>query len=315
MSKTPPRPRPAARPAPEAEVETAEAEPRFAKTPLFTANHAARYQRQDLVREIERARPDATLLCFVGGERAEIQRNDTAGFVDLLYNVREGENVDLMLHSIGGDIDVAEKLIRLVRYKVGEAARIRVVVPEYAKSAATLMALGADSLVMSHSSELGPIDPQFHLHDGRGNDICHSIMVYLAAYEEYAQTLRDKPDDPVAQLMFDKFDPTLVKKFKSIQARTRNLAQKLVQERENARSAEDSVLYTTIVASLMDIGQWQSHNQMISAHDAAFIGLQVEVLSPDDSLWRSYWQLYCLLRIAIESKQKIFESNYVSLVV
>lgn len=278
----------------------------FSKTPLFTASHAARYQRQMLIKELE-AETGRILLCFVGGERAEIERNDTAGFVDLLHNVHAGDQVDLMLHSVGGDIDAAEKLIRLVRSKVGETGSIRIIVPEYAKSAATLMALGADSLVMGDSSELGAIDPQFHLHDGRGNEICHSVLVYLEAYEQHAKALRDDPQDPVAQLMFDKFDPTLVKKFEGIRGRTRNLAENLLKRQGKNFSA--------MTSTLMDINRWQSHNQMIGAQDAEDIGFDVLALSADAPLWQKYWQLYCHLRLAIEPKQKIFESDYVSLTI
>lgn len=278
----------------------------FSKTPLFTANHAARYQRQVLIKDLE-ARVGRILLCFVGGERAEIGRNDTAGFVDLLHNVHADDQVDILLHSVGGDIDAAEKLIRLARAKVGGKGSIRVIVPEFAKSAATLMALGADSLVMSDSSELGAIDPQFHLNDGRGNEICHSVLVYLEAYEEHAKALRANPSDPVAQLMFDKFDPTLVRKFEGIKGRTRTLAENLLKRRGKN--------YSAITSALMDINRWQSHSQMISAQDALDIGMDVEFLPADDPLWQKYWQLYCHLSLAIGAKEKIFESDYVSLTI
>lgn len=282
------------------------AERKFSKTPLFTANHAGRYQRQQLIKEIEQD-TGRILLCFVGGDRAEIQRDDTVGFVDLLHNVHAGDEVDLLLHSVGGDIDAAEKLIRLVRAKVGEGATIRVIIPEYAKSAATLMALGADQLVMSDSSELGAIDPQVHLHDGRGNDICHSVLVYLEAFREHARALRDDPNDPVAQLMFDKFEPTIVKKFEGIRDRARNLAENLLKRR--------GLNYSKITSDLMDITRWQSHNQMIGAEEARDIGLEVVILSADDPIWQRYWQLYCLLRLAVQNPEKIFESDFVSLVI
>ena len=287
-------------------VPSAIAERVFSKTPLFTANNAARYQRQQVIKAIEHD-TGRILICFVGGNQAEIHRDDTAGFVDLLHNVHAGDQVDLMLHSVGGDIDAAEKLIRLVRSKIGESATIRVIIPEYAKSAATLMALGADALVMSDSSELGAIDPQVHLHDGRGNEICHSVLVYLEAYNEHARALRANPNDPVAQLMFDKFDPTIVKKFEGIRDRARNLAENLLKRRGRN--------FSKITSDLMDINRWQSHNQMIGAEEAEDIGLQVEVLSADDPVWQRYWLLYCLLGLAVKEREKIFESDYVSLVI
>lgn len=281
------------------------ADRKFSKTPLFTANHAARYQRQQLIKEIEEE-TGRILLCFVGGDCAEIHRDDTVGFVDLLHNVHAGDEVDLLLHSVGGDIDAAEKLIRLVRAKVGVGATIRAVIPDYAKSAGTLLALGADKLVMSDSSELGTIDPQVHLQDGRGNEICHSVLVYLDAYAEHARALRENQNDPAAQLMFDKFDPTIVKKFEGIRNRARNLAENLLKRQ--------GLNYSKITTELMDINRWQSHNQMIGAEEACDIGLEVEVLSADDPLWQRHWQLYCLLRLAVQNPQKIFESDYVSLV-
>src|SRR3954454_2427651 len=83
------------------------------KTPMFTAMNAARYQRQSLIRDIEISRP--TLLCYVAGNKAPVERIDTLGFVDMLHNVTPGDPIDLMLHTPGGDVDAAEKLITLVR--------------------------------------------------------------------------------------------------------------------------------------------------------------------------------------------------------
>jgi ClpP class serine protease len=42
----------------------------------------------------------------------------------------------------------------------GTDQKLRVIVPNIAKSAATLFALGADEILMGYLSELGPIDPQ-----------------------------------------------------------------------------------------------------------------------------------------------------------
>lgn len=276
----------------------------FSKTPLFTASNAARYQRQAIIKALE-AETSRLLLCFVGGNEAPIHRDDTVAFMDLVHNVHAGDRVDLMLHTVGGDIDVAEKLITLVRAKVGETGDIRVIVPDYAKSAGTLMALGANSILMSDSSELGAIDPQFYLKDEAGNEICHSVLRYLAAYRHHADALKKNRDDPVALLMMDKFDPSLVQKFSGIQDRARDLAENLLKRRGKQ--------FSKITSELMNIDIWKSHNQMISAQDAKLIGLDVEIVSSETPLWQMVWQLHCLLRLAITPKQKIYESSYVSL--
>jgi hypothetical protein len=277
---------------------------RIEKTPMFTAMHAARYQRQTIIRDIEADNPK--LLCYVAGIKAPVDRMDTLGFVDLLHNVTPGDPIDLMLHTPGGDVDAAEKLVTMVRSVAGEQGRLRVIVPDYAKSAGTLMALGANSIVMSDSSELGPIDPQTSLKDSNGNDVHHSVLTYLNAYQEAKQALKDAPDDPAARITFEKFDPTMVRKFSSIRDRARLFAENLLKRR--------GLNFSKIASDLMDINTYPSHGQMISWETAQTIGLDVTHLALSDPLWRKYWSLYCHLRLAIESEQRIFESSYVSLV-
>src|SRR5579884_2327206 len=80
------------------------------KTPMFAATHAARYHRQELIRQID-ACTHHHLICYVTGNDCSIQLDDTLGFVDLLHNIPRGDSIDLLLHTLGGDIDAAEKLI------------------------------------------------------------------------------------------------------------------------------------------------------------------------------------------------------------
>lgn len=284
--------------------EVAEAKRSFSKTPLFVANNAARYQRQSLIKEIEE-RTSRKLLCYVGGNEAEIERDDTVGFVDLLHNIPKDAKIDLVLHTIGGDIDVAEKLIKMVQARAGGAQNIRVIVPDFAKSAGTLMSLGADSIMMSDSSELGAIDPQVVLKDGRGNELCHSVFGYLGVYRHHEEALRKNPNDPVARMMLDKFDPAIVQKFQVIGDRARVVAENLLKRR--------GLPFSKIASHLLDVGLHKSHNQMISAQDAHEFGLNIEFIDQADPLWETIWQLHCLQRLSIDDKQKLFESYYVSL--
>src|SRR6516165_7098225 len=84
------------------------------RTPMYKANRADRYLRQAKIKEIGE-KTGAQILCYVSGRDAQIDRDDTIGFVDLLHNVRRGQNIDLFLHTRGGDLDAAEKLIELVQ--------------------------------------------------------------------------------------------------------------------------------------------------------------------------------------------------------
>jgi ATP-dependent protease ClpP protease subunit len=272
------------------------------KTPMFTAMHAARYQRQDLIKEID-AREQTSLICYVGGRNTEIDRNDVIGFVDMLHNLQDGAPIDLLLHTLGGDVDACEKLMALIHAKTGEGA-FRVIIPDMAKSAGTLMALGANNIIMSDSSELSMIDPQFCMKDNQGNEFMHSVVAYLEAYQEHAEALRSNPKNQLALLMLDRFDPKIVRKFQGIRDRVRTFAEDLLKRRGAPASR--------ISQELMSSARWKTHGQPIKHADATQIGLPVHYLAPTDERWMTYWKLYCLQRMEIGDEKKIFESSYVS---
>lgn len=79
---------------------------------------------------------------------------------------KEDTLIDLWLDSPGGDANAAYKLFLYLRSK---CSCLRVIVPEYAKSAATLITIGADVIYMSESAELGPLDAQIPHPDREGH--------------------------------------------------------------------------------------------------------------------------------------------------
>ena len=92
----------------------------------------------------------------LGGSALSVTLGDVQGFMEAVSNVEEKE-VDLFLHSPGGSAEAAEAIMHYLRTRFDH---IRVVVPLAAMSAATMMALAADEIVMGAHSQLGPIDPQ-----------------------------------------------------------------------------------------------------------------------------------------------------------
>lgn len=293
---------------PEKDVISA-AVPKPSKTPFYQATNAVRYQRQAIIHSIQEA-GSPKLICYIAGDQAPIDRDDVVGFVDLLHNIPANTDLDLMLHTGGGDIDTAEKLITIVRKKVG-TARLRVIVPDFAKSAGTLIALGADCIVMSDTSELGPIDPQIIRADENGNRIRHSVQSYLDAFNSYSAALKENPGDATAQIMLGKLDPATVKLFEAVMARARQLAENLLKQGMFKNGGN----WSATASELLDTTKWLSHGQMISWEDVADpkIGLTVEYLDPQSQEWAQYWQLYCLQRLAVGDSQKLFESEYASL--
>jgi hypothetical protein len=286
-----------------------EPEPKGQKTPMFEALHASRYHRQELFREIQNL-TKSTLIAYVSGPDALIERSDTAFFNDLLYGLPVNSSIDLLLHTPGGDIDAAEKLMSILRLRAG-VGKLRVIVPDFAKSAGTLMAIGADVIVMGDTSELGPIDPQVTMTDGNGDRATQSVQAYLDAYQQLSRRVKN-PDDVAAQLLFNKLEPARIIHFEAVKDRARKFAENQLRRsmcRENGN-------YTSIAAKLIDANEWLSHGKVIGADEAEQMGIAVQRLAADDPTWDACWRLYCLQRLTVpRTGQKLFESERASLVV
>jgi hypothetical protein len=96
-------------------------------------------------------RPDVPVTAF------NINLGDLQGLMEACSNITERE-LDLIITSPGGTPEAAESLMAYLRTRFDH---IRVIVPVAAMSAATMIALAADEIVMGTHSQLGPIDPQF----------------------------------------------------------------------------------------------------------------------------------------------------------
>ena len=169
------------------------------------------------------------LICYVAGPRASVHRDDILALVDLFHTLPAGGSIDMLVHTSGGDVDAAEKIASMLRKRVGPTARFRVIVPDFAKSAGTLLALASDTLVMSDSSELGPVDPQLNLPDGRGGRQYQPAQSYLDGYEELLKLVNDNPDAAGYRQMLDKYDPTTVDLCRKAIERSKKLAETLLQ--------------------------------------------------------------------------------------
>ena len=103
-----------------------------------------------------------------------VEGQDVHGLMEVCYQV-EGSKLDLILHSPGGSPEAAEQMLEYLRTQFDY---IRAIVPLQAKSAATMIALGCDEILMGEHSELGPIDPQIlvPVPEGRRFAPAHAIL-------------------------------------------------------------------------------------------------------------------------------------------
>lgn len=95
----------------------------------------------------------------ISPDLTSITDEDMQAMMTVMNGVQESE-LDLILHSPGGQIDAAEALVTYLRSKFSD---ICVIVPQQAMSAATMIACAANTIMLGKHSFLGPTDPQFIL--------------------------------------------------------------------------------------------------------------------------------------------------------
>ena len=273
------------------------------RSPLFDVALLSRQRRRKLIREIE-ATTGRALLCYVS--RGPITELDTYDLIRLLDMIESGTALTLLLDSPGGKIDPAEKMVHLLREACGllsgPGGHLEVVVPHRAKSAATLIALGADRILMSYSSELGPIDPQMQY----SSDQWVSVFAWLRAYKEAEQRCAEHPDNSAFAEAFRSFDPVLVAVAEQAVSRARTCAENLLKRQGGN--------YTAAPDILMDVDRFPSHGQMIDWRTATDIGIpQVDQLDRQSELWQRYWRLYRHLLLVCGARGRVFESRHLTI--
>lgn len=103
----------------------------------------------------------SSVLSFYGSFdhwQAGINSEDVSIIKDILFSLGKSSRLLLIIHSPGGDPLAAERIIKICSESSTEP--FEVLVPDKAKSAATMICLGAGKIYMTPTSELGPIDVQ-----------------------------------------------------------------------------------------------------------------------------------------------------------
>jgi hypothetical protein len=229
----------------------------------------------------------------------------------LLYDVHEGDNLDLLPQTQGGDVDQAERLVMMCRKKIGPNARFRVVVADSAKSAGTLIALASDAIVMGYCSELGPIDPQVTIVTANGERMNRPAQSFLDGLDEIINSVGGGNLSPAYFPLLDKLDPALIDFCKKAIQRSERFASEFLKR---YMLKDDPATAAKVAKTLNDSRTHLSHGAVIDAQKASELGLNVTYLPPDDDLWQAYWRLYCEMRIALQNPaQKLYEGQQASL--
>ncbi|KKQ14162.1 MAG: hypothetical protein US25_C0029G0010 [Candidatus Moranbacteria bacterium GW2011_GWE1_36_7] len=115
---------------------------------------------QEIIKKIEELRGSKVVTYATSDRQGPVNARVAMDIIPIisshLRKIGKQEKIDLVLYSAGGDTMVPWRLVSMIREYCDQFS---VIIPYKAHSAATMISLGADEIVMSDMSELSPIDP------------------------------------------------------------------------------------------------------------------------------------------------------------
>lgn len=246
------------------------------QSPLYYASNESRYTRQEDIREYENLVGRSLVVLW-----GQILPRIKPFFFEAIEDIDPCDPLDLMIVSPGGSGEVA---LSMARGCQGSRADFRVIVPDRAASAATLVALAADKIVMSDMSTLGPIDPQLYIPSSPEPVPAKWILEIDKKYTSKVQKGSLAPE--LYAVLLSDIDAVMIKKAKHAVKRTSQLVPELIELRNNPPDSQ------TIEKIHEGLQSPAIHAAAIGYVQARDIGLPIEYLKPTSVEWGRLRRLY-----------------------
>jgi hypothetical protein len=234
-----------------------------------------------------------------------INDSDADMFEGLLQKMDLSNGVAVIINSPGGSGLAAERIIKACRTYSGTNEYIAIV-PGKAKSAATMVCLGAEKIFMGPVSELGPIDPQVPLETG---EICSAFNIIKSYNELFKGAVDTKGHvEPYLQQLKN-YDQRLIEEYKMAQALSEDIAIKSLETgMMKGRSKEE---IREKIKVLLTPEETKVHGRPIYRDEAENYGLKIEKLEPNTQSWKLLYELYIRSNNFVSTKvSKTIESKY-----
>lgn len=258
-------------------------------------------ERRAVYRRIEelRGRP---LIVYVTSTRPNATTNIAADavreFIDQIDAIpADSTEVDVLIHSMGGDALAAWKLMSVLRERF---SRVFVLVPYMAFSAATIFALGADEIVMHPHASLGPIDPQILMsrQDGSRRQFAfEDVGAFLRFLNEEVGITEQAHLSAIVDRLFTEVDPVNVGAAKRASELATDVGERLLrmhmtgpEERGRARAIAEGLNKSFF-----------AHGDAVSRTRADSLDLRVAPANPP--LEKLLWKAFELLEAHMELRE------------
>jgi len=204
----------------------------------------------------------------------QVGDDDMNSFMAAVHQLKRDRGLDLILHTPGGDIAATEALVKYLRTMFDK--NIRVIVPQLAMSAGTMIACSSRQIVMGKQSSLGPIDPQIWGMPAQG------IIEEFQLAINHIKT--DPASTPLWQQIVSKYHPSFLVECTQAIRWSKTMVDAWLKENMLAEDEARDAKAQSIVEFLSDHASTETHSRHIPIEKCQEIGLDVVKLEDDKRL-------------------------------
>lgn len=266
--------------------------------------------RKPLIEKIKKIRDGRLVISFFISfqSRSPLGPEDANMIEEVLVNSDTSKGVTLLLDAPGGDGLAAERIIQLC--KKYSKKDFETIVPARAKSAATMVCLGSDRILMGATSELGPIDPQIPMKFGdtwQWVAAQHVIRTYDQLMSDAVALIQGNIEPYLQQLA--QFNATQIQMLRSATKLSESIAISSLKRGMLKSLNEDEI--KTRIKCFTDPDITLSHGRALSIEHLGDCGLNIEEINLRSELWRNARDLYTRSTFVVdrgESGRKLLET-------
>ena len=204
---------------------------------------------------------------------------DVQGLMEVVSGIKE-RKLDLIIHSPGGSAEAAESMVNYLRTRFDH---IRAFVPLAAMSAATMLALSADEVIMGAHSQLGPIDPQFNIVTPEGPRSAPAKAI-LDQFEKAKEECKDPNNLPAWMPILRSYAPGLLAQCEDQQDLAREMVSKWLSAFMFKDEPNGPDKATSIADWFANYDNFRAHGRGLRIDQVREQGVKVSPLEDDNNL-------------------------------
>ena len=246
--------------------------------------------RQELLRKIGDEIGRTAVLYFTSFKYLVMIEEGDADMLEEVLQVTDLSNgLCLILDSPGGDALAAERIVRICREYSG--GKFEVMVPRRAKSAATMIAFGANKIYMTPTSTLGPIGTQVLRREPDGALEQYSAHAIIKSYDELMKKAISTEGhlEPYLQQL-SRYNAVEIEELRTAEELATDITVRWLKEGMLSNVPRAQIKKKISIFLKPEVTK--AHGREIHYDEAIKSGLKIELIGHNKPLWRSVTELY-----------------------